>query len=53
MVLELDQKVEFQADQIELDIPYPRGVNSENNRWKIISLSPPIVRIDVAINTSC
>lgn len=43
MVLELDHKVEFQADQIELDVPYPEGVNSENRVWRIIPLSPPIV----------
>ena len=45
MVLELDQKVEFQDSQIELDIPYPEGVKTENKVWRIIPLTPPVVRI--------
>ena len=47
--LELDQPLEFKGKQIELNIPFsydgPTGITFENNRWKILSLNPPVVRM--------
>lgn len=45
MRLETDQKVEFEENEIKLDIPYPstEGVNTSDKVWKILSLTPPVV----------
>lgn len=40
-----DQKVEFMENQIELDIPSQGGVTSQNGEWRILPLSPPVVRV--------
>ena len=42
-----DQPVEFEDVQIKLDIPFPSsiGIVSEDNAWRILSLTPPVVRL--------
>ena len=45
MTLEHDQKVEFEKSRIELGIPYPEGITTENRAWKITPFSPPVVRL--------
>lgn len=44
MLLEYDQKVEFEGEEISLDIPYPDGIIKETGAWRIIPLSPSVVR---------
>ena len=44
MILEYNQKVEFEGSQISLDIPYPEGITKENGAWRIIPTSPCVVR---------
>ena len=45
MILDIDHPIEFEENQIKLDIPYPEGVTTKNKEWRIISLTPPVVRI--------
>ena len=42
-----DQPVEFEDVQIKLDIPFPssKGIVSDDNAWRILSLTPPVVRL--------
>ena len=43
-----DQIVEFTENQIKLDIPFgpsQGGITSQNGEWRILSLSPPVVRV--------
>ena len=49
MMLEHYQKVEFEDNQITLDIPFPNGVTKDNEVWRIIPLSHPVVRIFIAL----
>ena len=46
MKLESDQRIEFEESAIELDIPFPstEGVTTPDQAWKILSLTPPVVR---------
>ena len=44
MLLEYNQKVEFEGSQISLDIPYPDGITKDNGAWRIIPSSPSVVR---------
>ena len=49
MILEVDQRVEFEETQISLDIPFPstEGIKTtSNDSWRILSLSPPMVNVD-------
>jgi hypothetical protein len=42
------QRVEFMENQIELDIPFgpsQGGITSQNGEWRILSLTPPVVRV--------
>ena len=42
-----DQPVEFEDNKIQLDIPFPppKGIISDDEAWKILSVTPPVVRL--------
>jgi hypothetical protein len=46
-VCQHDQPIEFEDNQITLDIPFPppKGIVSDDKAWKIFSLVPPVVRV--------
>ena len=46
-VLGHDQKVVFEEDLIELDIPFPssEGKITDNEAWRIMALGPPVVML--------
>jgi hypothetical protein len=46
-VCQHDQPIEFEDNQIELDIPFPssKGIVSDDKAWRILSLAPPVVRL--------
>ena len=48
-VLGLSQPVEFEEDQIGLDIPFPSGITTNDKAWRIIALGPPVVSHHVII----
>ena len=51
MILDVDHPIEFEENQIRLDIPYPEGITTKNKEWRIISLTPPVVSIHENIMT--
>lgn len=50
-ILGHDQRVEFTENQIKLDVPLPTqgGIISKNGEWRIVSLSPPVVRFIIIL----